>query len=241
MRVAAATGVGEDGYARAMALIEAECDVIMVDTAHGHSKGVIDAIRRIKKASNYTQVAGGNIATADAAKALIDVGADAVKVGIGPGSICTTRIVAGVGVPQIMAIDNVATALRGSGVPYTIIRNARIYPPESPATGKAALTEDDSIITPMTRADLAKLTLSCVVNILPCCSQISIGLVCDRHAGTPIMTLDCSRILCTGFAVFGKWEDVRLKPSQYAQVISRCLRVGAAQIPNGENFVQGMR
>ena len=104
LRVAAATGVGEDGYARAMALIEAECDVIVVDTAHGHSKGVIEAIRRIKKQSNYVQVAGGNIATADAAKALIDAGADAVKVGIGPGSICTTRIVAGVGVPQLTAI-----------------------------------------------------------------------------------------------------------------------------------------
>ena len=100
LRVAAATGVGEDGYARAMALIEAECDVIVVDTAHGHSKGVIDAIRRIKKASILVQVAGGIIATADAAKALIDAGADAVKVGSGPGSICTTRIVAGVGVPQ---------------------------------------------------------------------------------------------------------------------------------------------
>src|SRR4030081_1814528 len=104
LRVAAATGVGEDGYARAMALIEAECDVIVVDTAHGHSKGVIDAIRRIKKQSNYVQVAGGNIATADAAKALIDAGADALKVGIGPGSICTTRIVARVGVPQLTAI-----------------------------------------------------------------------------------------------------------------------------------------
>ena len=117
LRVAAATGVGEDGYARAMALIEAECDVIMVDTAHGHSRGVLDAITRIKKASNYVQVAGGNIATAEGAKALIDAGADAVKVGIGPGSICTTRIVAGVGVPQVMAIDNVATALQGTGVP----------------------------------------------------------------------------------------------------------------------------
>ena len=117
LRVAAATGVGEDGYARAMALIEAECDVIVVDTAHGHSKGVIDAIRRIKKASNYTQVAGGNIATADAARALIDAGADAVKVGIGPGSICTTRIVAGVGVPQLTAIAEAVRACKGSGVP----------------------------------------------------------------------------------------------------------------------------
>ncbi|HMH65487.1 MAG TPA: IMP dehydrogenase, partial [Rhizomicrobium sp.] len=117
LRVAAATGVGEDGYARAMALIEAECDVIMVDTAHGHSKGVLDAIRRIKKASNYVQVAGGNIATAEAAKALIDAGADAVKVGIGPGSICTTRIVAGVGVPQLTAIMDAASVARDAGVP----------------------------------------------------------------------------------------------------------------------------
>jgi IMP dehydrogenase len=117
LRVAAATGVGEDGYARAMALIEAECDVIMVDTAHGHSRGVLDAVARIKKASNYTQVAGGNIATADGAKALIDAGADAVKVGIGPGSICTTRIVAGVGVPQLTAIMDAVEAAHRSGTP----------------------------------------------------------------------------------------------------------------------------
>ncbi|HJT43284.1 MAG TPA: IMP dehydrogenase [Rhizomicrobium sp.] len=117
LRVAAATGVGEDGYARAMALIEAECDVIMVDTAHGHSKGVLDAITRIKKASNYVQVAGGNIATAEGARALIDAGADAVKVGIGPGSICTTRIVAGVGVPQLTAIMDAVSVARDVGVP----------------------------------------------------------------------------------------------------------------------------
>src|SRR6201996_6687641 len=117
LRVAAATGVGEDGYARAMALIEAECDVIVVDTAHGHSRGVLDTISRIKKVSNYTQVAGGNIATADGAKALIDAGADAVKVGIGPGSICTTRIVAGVGVPQLTAIMDAVEAAHKSGTP----------------------------------------------------------------------------------------------------------------------------
>ena len=117
LRVAAATGVGEDGYARAMALVEAECDVIVVDTAHGHSKGVLEAITRIKKASNYTQVVGGNIATADGTKALIDAGADAVKVGIGPGSICTTRIVAGVGVPQLTAIMDSVEAARKSGTP----------------------------------------------------------------------------------------------------------------------------
>ena len=117
LRVAAATGVGEDGYARAMALIEAECDVIMVDTAHGHSKGVIEAVRRIKKQSNYTQVSAGNVATADGAKALIDVGADCVKVGIGPGSICTTRIVAGVGVPQLTAIMDAVSAAQTAGIP----------------------------------------------------------------------------------------------------------------------------
>jgi len=117
LRVAAATGVGADGLARAMARIEAECDVIMVDTAHGHSRGVLDAVRRIKKESNYTQVVGGNVATADGAKALIDAGADAVKVGIGPGSICTTRIVAGVGVPQLTAIMDAVSAAQKAGVP----------------------------------------------------------------------------------------------------------------------------
>src|SRR3954466_8583254 len=117
LRVAATTGVGEDGYARAMALIEAECDVIMVDTAHGHSRGVIDAVNRIKKQSNYVQVAAGNIATADGARALIDAGADAIKVGIGPGSICTTRIVAGVGVPQMTAIMDSVEEAKKSGVP----------------------------------------------------------------------------------------------------------------------------
>ncbi|MBS0471027.1 MAG: IMP dehydrogenase [Proteobacteria bacterium] len=117
LRVAAATGVGDDGFARAEALIAAECDVIVVDTAHGHSKGVLDAITRIKKHSNYIQVAAGNVATADGAKALIDAGADCVKVGIGPGSICTTRIVAGVGVPQLTAVMDAASAARKAGVP----------------------------------------------------------------------------------------------------------------------------
>ncbi len=117
LRVAAATGVGEDGYIRGLALLEAGVDVLVVDTAHGHSKGVIDAVARIKKASNYTQVIAGNIATPEAAKALIDAGADAVKVGIGPGSICTTRIVAGVGVPQLTAVMEVAEIARRSGIP----------------------------------------------------------------------------------------------------------------------------
>jgi IMP dehydrogenase len=117
LRVAAATSTGEDSIRRAMALIEAEVDVVVVDTAHGHSKNVLDAIKAIKKHSNYTQILGGNVATADGAKALIDAGADAVKVGIGPGSICTTRIVAGVGVPQLTAIMDAVEAARKQGVP----------------------------------------------------------------------------------------------------------------------------
>jgi IMP dehydrogenase len=117
LRVAAATSVGDDGLARAMALVEAECDVVVVDTAHGHSRGVLETVTRIKRESNYTQVAAGNVATADGAKALIDAGADAIKVGIGPGSICTTRIVAGVGVPQLTAIMDAVSAARDRGVP----------------------------------------------------------------------------------------------------------------------------
>ena len=104
LRVAAATNVGDDGIARTEALINAGCDVIVVDTAHGHSSRVLETVTRIKKLSNYTQVIAGNIATKDGAKALVDAGADSVKVGIGPGSICTTRVVAGVGVPQLSAI-----------------------------------------------------------------------------------------------------------------------------------------
>ena len=117
LRVGAAVGVGEGTEERVEALVRAGVDAIVVDTAHGHSQGVIERVRWVKK--NYPQidVIGGNIATGAAALALVEAGADAVKVGIGPGSICTTRIVAGVGVPQIMAIDNVATALLGTGVP----------------------------------------------------------------------------------------------------------------------------
>ena len=117
LRVGAAVGVGEGTEERVEALVRAGVDAIVVDTAHGHSRGVIERVRWVKQ--NYPQidVIGGNIATGAAALALVEAGADAVKVGIGPGSICTTRIVAGVGVPQIMAIDNVATALQGTGVP----------------------------------------------------------------------------------------------------------------------------
>ena len=117
LRVAGATNVGAEGVDRALKLLEAECDVIVVDTAHGHSQGVLDTVARIKRESNYAQVVAGNIATADGAKALIDAGADAIKVGIGPGSICTTRIVAGVGVPQLTAIMDAASAARKQGVP----------------------------------------------------------------------------------------------------------------------------
>ncbi len=117
LRVAAATGVGKDGLARAEALLAAGVDVIVVDTAHGHSEGVLRAVELVKKMSNEVQVIGGNIATGDAAKALIDAGADALKVGIGPGSICTTRIVAGVGVPQLTAVLDVAEVSRKAGIP----------------------------------------------------------------------------------------------------------------------------
>lgn len=111
--VGAAVGTGAETPARVEALVDAGADVIVVDTAHGHSAGVIERVRWVKQNYPQVQVIGGNIATADAALALLDAGADAVKVGIGPGSICTTRIVAGIGVPQISAIDNVARALKG--------------------------------------------------------------------------------------------------------------------------------
>ena len=117
LRVAAATGVGPDGHTRARALIAAEVDVIVVDTAHGHSRGVLDAVSAIKKFSNAVQVIAGNVATPEGALALIEAGADAVKIGIGPGTICTTRIVAGVGVPQFSAVLECAAACREHGVP----------------------------------------------------------------------------------------------------------------------------
>jgi IMP dehydrogenase len=118
LRVGAAVGVGADTEARVAALAAAGVDVIVVDTAHGHSQGVLDRVTWVKKHFPKIEVIGGNIATADAAKALVDAGADGVKVGIGPGSICTTRIVAGVGVPQISAISNVEKALRDTKVPF---------------------------------------------------------------------------------------------------------------------------
>ncbi len=117
LRVGAAIGVGEGTEERAALLVAAGVDVIVVDTAHGHAQGVLDRVKWMKKKYPRTQLIGGNIATADAAKALVDCGVDAVKVGIGPGSICTTRIVAGVGVPQITAIENVAKALAKTGIP----------------------------------------------------------------------------------------------------------------------------
>ena len=117
LRVAAATTVGDNGFARSEALIEAGCDCIVIDTAHGHNREVGRAVERVKKLSNAVQVIAGNVATADAARALIDAGADAIKVGIGPGSICTTRIVAGVGVPQLSAVMSAASAAAKAGVP----------------------------------------------------------------------------------------------------------------------------
>ena len=117
LRVGAAVGTGGDSEARVAALVAAEVDVIVVDTAHGHSQGVLDRVRWVKQHYPDLQVIGGNIATAAAARALVEAGADGVKVGIGPGSICTTRIVAGVGVPQITAVANVAEELKKDGVP----------------------------------------------------------------------------------------------------------------------------
>ncbi len=117
LRAAAAVGVGDDGFERAERLIEAGVDLLVVDTAHGHSQGVLNAVARVKKLSNSVRVMAGNVATSDGTKALIDAGADAVKVGIGPGSICTTRIVAGVGVPQLAAIMSAVEAARAQDIP----------------------------------------------------------------------------------------------------------------------------
>ncbi|GLK74454.1 IMP dehydrogenase [Ancylobacter dichloromethanicus] len=117
LRVGAATTVGEDGYRRAELLIEAGVDLVVVDTAHGHSRKVLDQVSRIKTLSNSVQILAGNVATAEGTQALIDAGADAIKVGIGPGSICTTRIVAGVGVPQLTAILDAVEAAKKSDVP----------------------------------------------------------------------------------------------------------------------------
>jgi IMP dehydrogenase len=117
LRVAAATTVGDKGFERSEALVDAECDLIVIDTAHGHNRDVAAAVERVKRLSNSVQVVAGNVATAEATKALIGAGADAVKVGIGPGSICTTRVVAGVGVPQLTAIMDAANEAAKSGVP----------------------------------------------------------------------------------------------------------------------------
>jgi IMP dehydrogenase len=117
LRVGAASTVGEAGLERSRALVDAGCDVIVIDTAHGHSRSVLDAVTQLKKISNRVQVIAGNVATAEATRALIDCGADAIKVGIGPGSICTTRIVAGVGVPQLTAIMDSVEAAQASGTP----------------------------------------------------------------------------------------------------------------------------
>ncbi|HET7765552.1 MAG TPA: IMP dehydrogenase [Burkholderiales bacterium] len=138
LRVGAAVGVGEGTEERVEALVEAGVDVIVVDTAHGHSQGVLDRLRWVKRNAGSADVIGGNIATADGAKALVDAGADAVKVGIGPGSICTTRIVAGVGIPQITAIQNVAQALEKGGVPLIADGGVRFSGDVAKAIGSGA-------------------------------------------------------------------------------------------------------
>src|SRR6185437_5473078 len=115
--VGAASTVGDAGFERSLALMEAGVDVVVIDTAHGHSSQVAEAVRRLRREANKVQIVAGNVATYDATRALIDAGADAVKVGIGPGSICTSRIVAGVGVPQLTAIVDSVRAARDSGVP----------------------------------------------------------------------------------------------------------------------------
>lgn len=117
LRVAAATTVGDKGYERAGALLDAECDLIVLDTAHGHSSRVVEQVEKIKKTWGHAQLVAGNVATAEAAKALIGAGADGIKVGIGPGSICTTRIVAGVGVPQLTAVNDVAEVASAQNIP----------------------------------------------------------------------------------------------------------------------------
>jgi IMP dehydrogenase len=117
LRAAAASSVGDNGFERSERLVDAEVDLVVIDTAHGHSQRVLDAVTRVKKISNRVQVIAGNVATADGVKALIDAGADAIKVGIGPGSICTTRIVAGVGVPQLSAIADAAEAAAKADIP----------------------------------------------------------------------------------------------------------------------------
>ncbi|MHA1559448.1 MAG: IMP dehydrogenase, partial [Alphaproteobacteria bacterium] len=117
LRVAAATSVGADGFARSEILVDAGVDVIVVDTAHGHSSRVLEQVETVKRMSNQVEVIAGNVATGDGTKALIDAGADAVKVGIGPGSICTTRVVAGVGVPQLTAVMDAVEIATSAGVP----------------------------------------------------------------------------------------------------------------------------
>lgn len=117
LRVGAATGTGKGGIERALALLEAGVDVIVVDTAHGHSRGVLETVREVRRETNEARIIGGNVATGDGAQALVDAGVDAVKVGIGPGSICTTRVVAGVGVPQLTAILEVSARCRPQGIP----------------------------------------------------------------------------------------------------------------------------
>ena len=143
MLVAAAVGVGGDTEDRIAALVDANVDVVIVDTAHGHTRGVLDRVRWVKKNFPEVQVIGGNVTTAEGALALVEAGADGVKVGQGPGSICTTRIVAGVGVPQITAVNNVAMALAGTGVPCIADGGIRFSGDVAKAVAGGRLDSDD--------------------------------------------------------------------------------------------------
>ena len=146
LRVGAAVGVGEGTEERVAALVEAGADVLVVDTAHGHAQGVLDRVRWIKRSFPDIQVIGGNIGTADGARALVDHGADGVKVGIGPGSICTTRIVAGVGVPQITAIQDVAEALASTDVPLIADGGVRFSGDVAKALGACLLFKGTTLV-----------------------------------------------------------------------------------------------
>src|SRR5258707_378815 len=142
LRAAAATGTGEDGLRRAEALFDAGCDVLVIDTAHGHSSRVLESVSRVRRLSNYTQIVAGNVATAEGARALVDAGADAVKVGIGPGSICTTRVVAGVGVPPLPPNLPVVEEGRQAGLPAIPRSGTQVFAgPAKAIAGGAGLSE----------------------------------------------------------------------------------------------------
>ncbi len=211
LRVGAAVGVGEGTEQRVDLLARAGVDVLVVDTAHGHSKGVLDRVKWVKKKYPHVQVIGGNIATAEAAKALVKHGADGVKVGIGPGSICTTRVVAGVGVPQITAIANVAKALKGTGVPLIADGGIRYSGDVAKALaagahavmmgGMFAGTDEAPARSFCSRAARTRATAEWAVSV-PC--RPVLPTVTSRKAITPILTNLCrkaSKAVCRTKAV----------------------------------------